>query len=575
MRQYLITKKWSYTTAIFSIILSEIVSVQFPHVLGEFTDALSRGALTSVLIAHYAFELLVIGILYVLLYGVGQMLNGRSGRIFEYQLRKRLFEHWESLSTDYYQQRSIGDLLNHAMNDVRAVREALSGGANILTNAVFLLLATLYMTFTTISVQLTFISMIPILLVPVLVVWFGPKIRTASREVQEALSAMAEFTEESLSAVRLIKATASEEVEAQRFSRKVQEIVKRQMHMVKRSAIFQSSIPLLGSLSFSIALLYGGLLTVSHKILLGQFVAFTLYLAMIITPLQQIGFVINNFQRASASLARLRVLLSARPSVVDSKTAISLPHVQGAIEVKLDFFRYPNSEHKVLEGIAFSVQPGQTIGIVGRTGAGKTTLANLLLRVFDPPRGAIFIDGVDIRDVVLRDLRTAIAYVPQDGFLFSTTIAENIGFAKAEATPSELMQAAKDAMVYEEIVRFKEGMNTQIGERGVTLSGGQKQRVAIARALIKNAPIMILDDSLSAVDMNTEKMLITRLKQLRTKKTTLIIAHRLSAVFHADQILVLDEGRIVERGTHEELLQRFGIYRTLYDLQQGEQGVTV
>ncbi|MCY0892860.1 MAG: ABC transporter ATP-binding protein [Acidibacillus sp.] len=566
----MIDKRWTYVIAISSIILSEIVSVQFPNVLGQFTDSLSRGALSMSLVMRYALELLVIGVMYVLLYGVGQLLNGRSGRIFEYQLRQKLFLHWESLSTSYYRQRSIGDLLNHAMNDVRAVREALSGGANILTNAIFLLIATLYMTFTTISVKLTLVSIIPILFVPLLVIWWGPKIRVASREVQESLSDMAEFTEESLSAIRLIKATASEEVEANRFSTQIEQIVHTQMQMIKRSAMFQSFIPLLGSLSFAIALLYGGYLTVYHEIRLGEFVAFTLYLAMIITPLQQIGFVINNFQRASASLTRLSILLGAQPEIVDDKDAVAMPSVSGAIDVQLTTFQYADSDHPALSDISFTVLPGQTVGIVGRTGSGKTTLANLFPRIFDPPFGSLFVDGVDVRKICVQDLREAIAYVPQDGFLFSTTIAENIGFSETEVTTEALEQAAKDAAVYDDIMRFKDGMNTQIGERGVALSGGQKQRVAIARALLKNAPIMILDDSLSAVDMNTEKQLITRLQKLRAKKTTIIIAHRLSAVRHADQIIVLDAGRLVEKGSHEELLRKGGMYRNLYELQQGD-----
>ncbi len=575
LRRFLVEKRWTYTVAISSIILSEIVYVQFPHLLGEFTDLLSRGALSMALVTHYALELLAIGILYVFLYGIGQLLNGRSGRIFEYQLRQKLLAHWETLSTSYYRQRSIGDLLNHAMNDVRAVREALSGGANILTNSIFLLLATLYMTFTTISIKLTLVSMIPILFVPLLVIWWGPKIRVASRQVQESLSDMAEFTEESLSAIRLIKATASEEVEANRFSGQVEKVVHMQMKMIRRSAMFQSFIPLLGSLSFSIALFYGGYLTVYHEIRLGEFVAFTLYLAMIITPLQQIGFVINNFQRASASLMRLSTLLGAIPEIVDADDAVAMTNIHGAIEVRITVFSYADSHHPALQNVNFVVTPGETIGIVGRTGAGKTTLANLLPRIFEPPIGEIFIDGVDVRNIRLSDLREAIAYVPQDGFLFSTTITENIGFSNEEATPEELRQAAKNAAVYEDIMRFREGMETQIGERGVALSGGQKQRVAIARALLKNAPILILDDSLSAVDMNTEKQLIARLQQLRAHKTTIIIAHRLSAVLHADQILVLDDGELVEKGSHEELLQREGIYRTLYDLQQGEREVSV
>lgn len=574
VRQFFIAKKWSYALATIAIILSEIVMVQFPRILGNFTNSLSRRQLTPSRVIDYAMELLVVGIVYVLLFGIGQMRNGRHGREFEYLLRKRLFDHWETLSASYFRKHSVGDLLNHALNDVRAVREALSGGMNILTNAIFLLAATLFMTLTTINVKLTLLSMIPILFVPLLVIWWGPRIRDASRQVQESLSDMADLTEESLSAIRLIKATANERVETERFTKRVDLIVHRQLGMIRRSAMFQSFIPLLGSLSFAIALLYGGYLTVERQISLGSFVAFTLYLAMIITPLQQIGFVINNFQRASASMARLRILLSAAPDIKDSEQHAPHAEIAGDIDVRLSSFTYPDGDAPALQDIAFSAARGQTIGIVGRTGSGKTTLANLLPRIFEPPPGSVFVDGYDVRELPLSDLRAAIAYVPQDGFLFSTSIGENIGFSSVDAKPEAIEQAAKDAAIYNDIIRFRDGLDTQIGERGVTLSGGQKQRTAIARALLKNAPILLLDDSLSAVDMNTEKRLISRLRQIRQGKTTLIIAHRLSAVRHADLIVVLDGGRIVESGAHADLIRRGGAYSAMYRLQHDGEAVT-
>lgn len=542
--------------------------VQFPHILGQFTNTLQAGHLTSARLRYYSLMLLLVGSGYVMLYGIGQFRNGQLGRKFEYLLRQRLFEHWELLSAGYYRRKSIGDLLNHAMSDVRAVREALSGGLNILTNSIFLLLTTLFMTFRTISVKLTLVSMIPILFVPLFIVWWGPRIRLASRRVQEGLSSMADLTEESFAAIRLVKATSNEQIEAERFAAKVDEIVRRQVTMFRQSALFQSLIPLMGSLSFTIALLYGGYLTLVGQIELGAFVAFTLYLGMLITPLQQIGFVINNFQRASASLARLRVLLEEVPEIQDPVQPVPVTSFRGHIAVRLKEFQYPDADHPALTNVEFELESGQTLGLVGRTAAGKTTLANLFPRIFDPPEGSVFIDGHDVRSYSLETLRKGIAYVPQDGFLFSTTIGENIAFGKDGARDDEIRAAAKAAAIYDEIEGFKDGFDTLIGERGVTLSGGQKQRTAIARAFLKDAPILIMDDSLSAVDMNTEKQVIQHLVELRKDKTTLIIAHRLSAVRHADLILVLEDGHVVESGTHEELLQRDGVYRALYDLQE-------
>jgi len=531
--------------------------------------------LTMPAVERYAAWLLAVGVGYVVLYGYGQFRNGQLGRLFEYQLRRRLFLHWEKLSTGSFRQRSIGDLLNHAMTDVRQVREAISGGLNILTNAVFLLIAALYMTFRTISVSLTLVSMIPLVFVPLFVVWWGPRIRKASKSVQEALSDMADLTEESLSAIRLIKATANEEIEAKRFENRVDEIVHRQIQLFQQSALFQSLIPLMGSISFAIALFYGGYLTISHQIALGSFVAFTLYLAMLIQPLQQIGFVINNFQRASASLARLSILLCEEPDIMDPETPVEMAPIRGDIQLSLPAFQYPDAETPVLRDIVFSVRHGQTLGIVGRTASGKSTLVSLLPRVFDPPNGTVFVDGVDVRDMRLATLREAIALVPQDGFLFSTTLRENIGFAKSELAFGEVEEAAKMACVYDDIMRFQEGFDTVIGERGVTLSGGQKQRTAIARALLKDAPILILDDSLSAVDMSTEKTIIETLQSIRKGKTTIVIAHRLSAVRHADWILVLDDGQVVEQGTHASLLTENGTYAQTYLLQQAAEEATV
>lgn len=551
-----------------SIVLSNIVMVQFPNILGQFTNTLQAGQLTAARLRYYSLMLLAIGSVYVILYGIGQFRNGQIGRNFEYQLRQRLFAHWELLSAGYYRQKSIGDLLNHAMSDVAAVREALSGGLNILTNSIFLLITTLYMTLSTISVQLTLVSIIPILFVPLFIIWWGPRIRLASKSVQEGLSSMADQTEESFAAIRLVKATSNEAVEAARFEQKVDEIVRRQVAMFRQSALFQSMIPLMGSISFAIALLYGGYLTLQGTIHLGSFVAFTLYLGMLITPLQQMGFVINNFQRASASLARLRVLLEEEPEIQDPAEPDVVPSITGKLSVNLHEFQYPDADRPVLRDIQFELESGQTLGIVGRTAAGKTTLANLLPRIFEPPQGAVKIDGHDVRNLRLEQLRQAIAYVPQDGFLFSTTIGENIGFAEEAASAEEIAEAARSAAIYDEIVSFSDGFATLIGERGVTLSGGQKQRTAIARAFLKNAPILIMDDSLSAVDMNTEKQVLGNLQSLRRGKTTVIIAHRLSAVRHADLILVLDDGRIVESGTHDDLLDEAGVYRALYDLQE-------
>lgn len=379
---------------------------------------------------------------------------------------------------------------------------------------------------------------------------------------------MADLTEESLSAIRLTKATANESVEVERFRDRVATIVDRQMSMVQISSAFQAVFPLVESLSFSIALLYGGTLTLDGQLKLGQFVAFTLYLAMFVNPLQQIGNVVNTFQRTSASLARLSILLTERPDIEDPAVPDPVTVLSGDVEVHLSEYWYPDGHVPALKHVHFKVGEGQTLGIVGRTAAGKTTLVNLLPRIFDPPAGTIFLGGHDVRKVRLETLRSAIAYVPQDGFLFSTTIRANIGFGKREAAEDEIYAAADGAAVLQDILRFKDQFETIIGERGVTLSGGQKQRTAMARAFLRDAPILILDDSLSAVDMSTEKQIIEHIRELRRGRTTMIVANRLSAVRHADWILVMENGTIVEQGTHDALIAHSGIYAELHALQQ-------
>lgn len=571
---YINGHKVYYAGSFLSILLAEIITVQAPNLIGRFTNLLEARELTFDLVERYSLWLLLVAIGYAAFFGIGQFRTGMMGRQLEYLFRRRLFSHWETLSTSYFNKRSIGDLLNHAMNDVQAVRQAISQGLNQLSNAVFLLCSALFMMLRTVPIRLTLFSILPILFVPLFVVWFGPRVRNASRRAQESLSSMTDLAEESFSAIRLIKATANEDVAVDRFQERVDTVVTRQLSMVRQAATFQSMIPLMGSISFVVALSYGGYLTVSHQMLLGSFVAFTLYLTMVINPLQQIGNVINNFQRASASLLRLSVLLGEQSEIADAGLPVGSTSIRGDIEVRLSSFRYPNSDTPILKDVAFSISQGQTLGIVGQTGAGKTTLVNLLPRIYDPPSGTVFIDGHDVKELSLADLRSAISYVPQDGFLFSTSIGRNIAFSKEDSLPDEVENAAQLAWIYDEIQAFPDKFETVIGERGVALSGGQKQRTAIARAFLKEVPILILDDCLSAVDMNTEKRIVSSLHAVRSNRTTLIIAHRLSAVRHADKIIVLDGGSLAESGTHDELMEKGGIYAHMYGLQQHGDEVT-
>lgn len=556
--------------AIVAVGVAEFSQVRIPHILGRFVNHLKSGRMTEHSLLLFVLELVIVAAIFVLAVGFGQTQVGRLGRTFEFEMRQTLFSHWETLSSSYFQQHSVGDLLNHTLNDVTAVRQALSMGTNQITQALFLFVATLFMTLRTINVSLTLLTLIPILGIPVVIAIIRPEVRSRSRRVQEALSDMSALAEESFQAIRLIKASSNEPVEYRRFLERTQEVVDRQMSLVRLNTLFQALVPLLSGIGFTIGLVYGGWLVTRGAISLGSFVAFTVYLSMLVQPLMQFGMVINTFQNASASVIRLQVLLAVEPDIRDPEHPVVRDSWNGELEVRDLTFTFPGANRPALSHISFKVPKGTTLGIVGRTGAGKTALLNLILRDYDPPPGTIFFDDVDIRDMRLSDLRREIAYVPQDGFLFSTTIGENIAFSRPSVVEPEVERAARQSHIWETIRNFPAGVHTEVGERGIMLSGGQRQRTAIARALIKSeAKLLVLDDSLSAVDTGTETEIIRVLRKVRGEKTAIIAAHRLSALRDADFIIVLDHGEIVERGVHQELVRQQGLYAELFRIQAG------
>lgn len=559
-----------YALAISIMAAANVIYSLSPKILGQFTDELQQNGLSENVILNYSLLLLIIGIGYGTLFGVGQYFNHRLGRIFEFRTREDLFYHFTRLSEAYFSKNGIGKLLSYVMNDVKSVREAIANGVNQMTNASILLVSVIVMmSLSEIPLYLVFVCVLPLLSIPFLVVYFGPKIRERSRNVQDSLAVMTEAAEEQFGGIRVTKTFALETVVQGRFGETVDRIHNNQLKLVKMSSLFQALLPFAGALSLFVAIAYGGYLTIRHELSLGNFVALTLYLRMIVTPLQQIGNVINTMQRSRASLDRLNRLFAEEPDILESELAFTLNPQDAKIEIRALSFRYPDAGQKSLDGIEIHLEPGKTLGIVGKTGSGKTTLVKLLLRVYDPPRGTIFIGGKDIRDLSLESLRTQIAYVPQDGFLFSTTIRDNIAFSNRKADSKQVEDAARLAEIYENIVGFRDRFDTKLGERGFTLSGGQRQRTSLARGLIKDAPILILDDSVSAVDAVTETNIVDNLRKARRGKTTILIAHRLSALKHADEIIVMDEGRIIERGKHDGLLRKGGYYATLYAIQEG------
>lgn len=548
---------------------ASIVYAYFPKVLGMFTDRLQDGALNLNDIERYSLLLLVIGVGYAIMGGYGQYLIMYVGRLFERITRRRLFAHFSALSERYYARNGVGKMLSYFMNDVTGVREAISMGINQLAMSSMLLFSCIgAMLLSDIPLYLIAASIGPLLLIPWIVTYFGPVIRRRSLRVQEALGEMTESAEEQFGGIRVTKKFAVEQVMTSRFGAFVDRIRDNQLSVVRISSLFQALVPFLGSVSLIVALAFGGYLTVAGQVSLGNFVALTMYIRMLMTPLQQIGNVINTVQRSRASLQRLNELVAVQPDIVESAHAVPVNLDQSPVRMQGLTFTYPEAARPVLKDIDLELKPGMTLGIVGRTGSGKTTLVKLLLRIYDPPAGAIYMGGTDIREMTLESLRSQIAYVPQDGFLFSTTIRDNIAFSKRQAEREEVETAAKQAHIYNNIMEFPDRFETKLGERGVTLSGGQRQRTSLARGLIKQAPLMILDDSVSAVDAVTESEILHTLQEERRGKTTIIIAHRISAIKHADLIIVMDGGQIVQRGRHEELLAEPGPYADLHMIQE-------
>lgn len=570
---YLRAHWWVYLFSIALIIGASATQVQIPRILGGFTDALKQGTLGLHDPARFAMSLVVLAGAYVGMNWLAIFLLYSQARRFEYHLRNHLFQHWEKLSAAYYTHHSVGDLMAHATNDVQNLRASMGGGIFNLVSSVFTVTLAISMMIGNVDTRLALFSLIPLPFLTVAVVRLRPQIKRRSRAVQAGFSNLAERTQESISGIRVVKAYAQEEQELKRFSEVANDIVIRNLQLTQVSALFSPLIQLVGAITFLISLSLGGIRVIRGDLSLGGLVAFQYYLNMLVNPMQQIAMVIDVSQRASASLARITDLLKVPPDVKDSAHPVAVNRLHGEIVLNNLDFIYPGAAVPALEKLSLTIHAGQTIGVLGHTGAGKSTIANLLLRVYDPPRGSVFIDGNDILDIPLHKLRQNIGYVPQDIFLFSSSISENIAFAVQDVTAGQIETAAKQAQLYDNIMDFPDTFATEIGERGVTLSGGQRQRLALARALIKHAPILILDDSLSAVDTETEAAILESLRELRGGQTTLIIAHRISAVKEADLIVVLQDGQLVQAGVHDELVAVPGPYQDIYELQKKGTGV--
>lgn len=566
--------KLNYFFGIIWLILIDAVQLLVPQILREVTNLLQQGLLTFQILIKYCILILLTGLIIAIGRYFWRIYIFGNSRKLEYHLRDMLFNHLLTLSPNYYNTHSTGDLMAHATNDIDAVRASLGQGIIMFVDAIFLTTLSVIMMIKTTNLKLTIIALFTLPFITIAVGKFGKIIHKRFRSVQEAFSNFTDTTRENFSGIRVIKSFVQEELALEEFSSANKNNLEKNMELVKVSGIFHPLIQFVASLSFLVVIVYGSKLVILDTISLGDFIAFNNYLSLLIWPMMAIGFVINIIQRGIASMERINAILEEKPEIVDSHDAVPLTNVKGKIEFKNVYFKYPNSQSYVLEDINFTIEEGNTLAIVGRTGSGKTTIVNLLLRLYETDKGTILLDDIDIKNIQIKSLRDNISYVPQDNFLFSSSIKDNIGFAFDEKIPDEqIISAAKVAEVYDNIIEFPNGFDTILGERGVTLSGGQKQRIAIARAIAKDGPILILDDSLSSVDTETEEKILNNLENMMGEKTIIIISHRISTVKNADQIIVLDNGKIIERGNHESLLKIDGLYRYLYEKQLLEEKV--
>ena len=560
-------EKKRYIIGILALILVAILNLVPPKVMGGVIDRVTSGELTQGQLLMSLFLLVLSAFaMYFLRYIWRMYILGTSYRLGQI-MRFRLFDHFTKMSPSFYQKHRTGDLMAHATNDINALTRLAGAGGMSAVDATITAFVTLVTMAFSISWQMTLVAVIPLPFMAYATSRLGRKTHQAFGKSQAAFSELNNKVQESVSGIKVTKSFGYQEDELQSFQEINDMTFVKNMKTMKYDVMFDPLVLLFIGASYVLSLLMGAFMVSAGQVTVGNLVTFITYLDMLVWPLMAIGFLFNMIQRGSVSYNRINRLLKETSDVQESKQPLQTIQ-NGTLVYDIDSFHYENEE--TLSDIHFALEQGQTLGLVGQTGSGKTTLIRLLLREYDLTDGRIMLDGNNIKDYKLSDLRRLIGYVPQDQFLFATSILENIRFGNPDASLEKVEAATKLSRVYDDIMATPDGFETLIGEKGVSLSGGQKQRIAMSRAMILDPEILILDDSLSAVDAKTEHAIIENLKQTRQHKSTIITAHRLSAVVHADLILVLQDGHIIERGCHEDLIKQGGWYADTYEAQQLE-----
>jgi ATP-binding cassette subfamily B protein len=543
------------------VVGSAIFSLLKPLIIGSAVDMLGGTFTRGMLVRFGVMLIAAASVEGIFLYLYRWIIIGTSRRM-EYSMRNDFYQHLQRLPLRFYHEQRTGDLMSRATNDLASVR-MLVGPAVMHAFSSLLVVTGSFVMMLRIESSMAFVALLAIPVVAGLVKYFGERIHVRSKAVQDYFGDISARVQENLAGVRVVRAFTREESEIETFKRMNHEYVERNRSLIRLTATFYPGLHALVGAMFVFVFYVGSRKLIAGTMTLGDFVAFQFYLGRMIWPLIALGWVFNLFQRGMASMKRLHEIWSVVPDVDDAPTVDAQP--KGDLEIRDLTFTY--ADRPVLRGVNLSVRHGETVGIVGRTGSGKSTLLSLITRAFEPPPGTIFLDRRPIETIPMRQMREWIGMVPQETFLFSESIAENIRFGRADATDTEVDRAAEDAGLTGDVAAFPEGVRTMIGERGITLSGGQKQRTAIARALVRDPLILILDDSLSAVDTQTEERVLRALRSIRKGRTALIVSHRVSSVKDADHIVVLDDGAVVERGTHEALVAKGGYYADLYRRQ--------